>query len=67
MFPAKKARSGRCDTLNPPTFLRGFLGVLMVVSGSETSFLATNIPSEVSALHRAFIVFLVSSSWAVNV
>lgn len=67
MFPAKKARIGRCDTLiPPPTFLRGLLGVLIVVSGRETSLLASKIPSDASALHRAFMVFFVSSLCIVN-
>lgn len=59
--PAKNARIGRFEILLPPMFLRGFLGFPMVVSGKETSFLATKTPSEVSALQSAFMVLLVSS------
>lgn len=67
MFPAKNARIGRCDTLLPPTFLRGLLGFLMVVSGSETSFPCIKILSDTSALQSALIVFVLSSSCSVSV
>ncbi|MCI80469.1 hypothetical protein A2U01_0101740 [Trifolium medium] len=67
MPPAKKARIGRSDALFPPRYLRGLLGSLMVVSGRETSLPAMKILSDGSALHRAFIAFLVSSLCPVTV